>query len=234
MISICMATYNGERYIKEQLDSILPQIGKDDEIIISDDSSTDKTIEIIKSYQDTRIIVLEKQNFKSAIYNFENALKSATGNYIFLSDQDDKWAENKVTRMCEILLDYDLVVCDCYWFGSNTIGNVSNFTFRNAGKGVIKNIIKNGYLGNCMAFRAEILEKVLPFPRNIPMHDIWIGIIANIHFKVFFLSEKLSYWRRHDDNTTKLIGNHSPNSLHVMIIMRLNLIKSLVLRSLRK
>lgn len=234
MISVCIATFNGEKYIKEQLDSIMPQLCRDDEIIISDDSSTDKTIDIIKSYNDDRIIILEKQNFKSPIYNFENALRFASGEYIFLSDQDDKWAENKVKKMCEILVEYDLVVCDCYWFGSDKIVNISNFEFRNAGKGVVKNIIKNGYLGNCMAFRAKLLKKVLPFPKNIPMHDIWIGIVANIHFKVFFLNEKLSFWRRHDNNTTKLNNNKSPYNLYKMVNMRLNLIFNLILRSLKK
>lgn len=227
-----MATYNGERYIKEQLDSILPQIGEDDEIIISDDSSTDKTVDIIKSYQDDRIIILEKQTFKSAIFNFENALKYAKGDYIFLSDQDDKWEKNKLQRMCEELTKYDLVVCDCHWFGPQTNGIVSNFEFRNAGKGIVKNIIKNGYLGNCMAFRRVVLKKALPFPKDIPMHDIWIGLVANLYFNVCFLNERLSFWRRHDDNTTKLNGVKSPNSFLKILNIRIILIKNLVLRSL--
>ena len=71
-ISVCMATYNGEKYIKEQLDSILSQIGKNDEVIVSDDSSTDNTIEIVKSFNDSRIKIFENQTFKSPVYNFEN------------------------------------------------------------------------------------------------------------------------------------------------------------------
>lgn len=101
MISVCIATYNGGKYIKEQLDSILFQLGKDDEVIISDDSSTDDTLSILESYHDERIVILTNQKFHSPVYNFENALKSAKGDFIFLSDQDDIWEPTKV----EVMLD---------------------------------------------------------------------------------------------------------------------------------
>lgn len=91
MISVCMPTYNGEKFIRIQLESILSQLGNDDEIVISDDSSTDKTVEITKSFNDSRIHLLENNTFHSPIYNLENALKNAKGDFIFLSDQDDEW-----------------------------------------------------------------------------------------------------------------------------------------------
>ena len=99
MISVCIATYNGSKYIKEQIDSILPQLDECDEIIVSDDSSTDNTLSILKSYHDRRIIIFTNQKFNSPIYNFENALKHAKGDIIFLSDQDDIWEFNKVQVM---------------------------------------------------------------------------------------------------------------------------------------
>ena len=89
MISVCMATYNGEKYIEEQLKSILSQLGENDEVIVSDDSSTDNTLAIVESFNDVRIKIFPNNKFHSPIFNFENALKQATGDYIFLSDQDD-------------------------------------------------------------------------------------------------------------------------------------------------
>ena len=102
MISVCIATYNGEKYIREQLDSILPQLGLDDEVIISDDSSTDNTLKIIEEYNDCRIKIFSNNKFYSPILNFENALKKAQGDFIFLSDQDDIWKSNKV----EVVMKY--------------------------------------------------------------------------------------------------------------------------------
>ena len=115
MISVCMATYNGERYIKRQIDSILYQLGEDDELIISDDGSTDRTLEIIKKYNDSRIKIYEHikkaelskvkklRNFYYATSNFENALIHSRGEYIFLADQDDIWESEKVTSTSSCL-----------------------------------------------------------------------------------------------------------------------------------
>ena len=94
MISVCIATYNGEKYIKEQLLSILPQLGKKDEVIISDDHSTDNTLDIVKGLNDNRIKIVMNNREKGYTSNFENALSYAIGDYIFLSDQDDIWMSN--------------------------------------------------------------------------------------------------------------------------------------------
>ncbi len=227
-ISVCMATYNGEKYITEQLESILVQLRSQDEIIVSDDSSTDRTVEIIKSYRDSRIKVIENQNFKSPIFNFENSLKNASGDLIFLSDQDDKWMPNKIEEMMRELENYDLVISDCYWFGNQANGVVSNFEFRNSRRGVLKNLYKNSYIGNCLAFRKEVLTKALPFPKDIPMHDIWIGIVSDAFYRVLFIDKKLSYWRRHEENSTKLKHNTTPNNLVTILKIRFILIKNLI------
>ncbi len=88
-ISVCLASYNGEKYIAEQLESILKQLGERDELIISDDSSTDQTLAIIDRFHDRRLRVFPGNSFYNPIFNFENALKQATGEVIALSDQDD-------------------------------------------------------------------------------------------------------------------------------------------------
>lgn len=203
MISVCMPTYNGEKYIKEQLDSILCQLSQDDEVIISDDSSTDRTIEIIKSYNDARIKLLEDNHFKSPIYNLENALKQAKGDYIFLADQDDVWYPNKVAVVLNYLQEYDCVVSDATVVDSDM--NVIHDSFmklNHSKKGLIRNLIKNGFLGCCMAFSKNILDKALPFPNPIPMHDTWIGLVSEKYGKTHFLKEPLIYYRRHGDNAS--------------------------------
>ncbi|EGF56173.1 glycosyltransferase, group 2 family protein [Bacteroides fluxus YIT 12057] len=110
MISVCIATYNGEKFIKEQLDSILHQLSDEDEIIISDDSSTDATLDIIKKYLDKRIVIIDNQKFHSPVYNFENAIKQAKGDYIFLADQDDVWLPHKIDSLLPHLVENDLVL----------------------------------------------------------------------------------------------------------------------------
>ena len=113
VVSVCMATYNGERYIRQQIDSILSQLELSDELIISDDGSTDSTLEIIKSYHDIRIKVFHHQQSAShnksyqtninVTANFENALRHSKGEYVFLSDQDDIWVHNKIIKMRHVL-----------------------------------------------------------------------------------------------------------------------------------
>jgi glycosyltransferase involved in cell wall biosynthesis len=89
MISVCLPTFNGSKYIIQQLDSILCQLKENDEIIISDDSSEDNTCELIEKLNDKRIIILKEKKIPNYIFNYENAIKHAKGKYIFLSDQDD-------------------------------------------------------------------------------------------------------------------------------------------------
>ena len=100
-VSVAMATYNGEKYIEEQIKSILSNLSSNDEVIISDDGSTDKTMEIINSFHDERIRVIDGPK-KGVIKNFENAIKNCNGDYIFLSDQDDIWCSKKVTTILNI------------------------------------------------------------------------------------------------------------------------------------
>lgn len=232
MISVCIATYNGEKYIEEQLISILNQISEDDEIIISDDSSNDLTLEKIRTINDKRIKIYENNKFRSPIFNFENALMKAKNDLIFLSDQDDIWEENKIKIMKKQLKNYDLVVSDCRVVDENLkILENSFFYLRNSGKGIIKNLYKNTYLGCCMAFNRKILEKALPFPKNIPMHDIWLGIIGESFGKTIFINDKLTRYRRHNNNVSPT-SEKSNYSIKKKIEFRLNVIKSLILRKL--
>ena len=233
MISVCIATYNGEKYIKDQLDSILVQLKADDEVIISDDSSTDKTIEIIKSLNDKRIVLYANQKFKSPIFNFENSLSYAKGDYIFLSDQDDIWVANKVQVMKSFLVDFDLVLSNTDIIDAN--GNIlkkSFYKMNGSQKGLLKNMVKNSYLGCTMAFNQKILQKSLPFPKDLAMHDWWIGLIAEIYGETYFIDEKLIHYRRHGSNASPA-GEKSHYTLSKKISFRLIMIKNLILRYLK-
>jgi len=233
LISVCIATYNGEKYIKDQLDSILVQLKADDEVIISDDSSTDKTIEIIKSLNDKRIVLYANQKFKSPIFNFENSLSYARGDYIFLSDQDDIWVANKVQVMKSFLVDFDLVLSNTDIIDAN--GNIlkkSFYKMNGSQKGLLKNMVKNSYLGCTMAFNQKILQKSLPFPKDIAMHDWWIGLIAEIYGETYFIDEKLIHYRRHGSNASPA-GEKSHYTLSKKISFRLIMIKNLILRYLK-
>ena len=103
MISVCLATYNGQRFIKRQITSILSQIGEEDEVVVSDDGSTDDTLTILRDLNDSRIRIIDGAHRHSPTWNFEKALEGARGEYIFLSDQDDVWMPDKVQKSVEAL-----------------------------------------------------------------------------------------------------------------------------------
>ncbi|WP_044172030.1 glycosyltransferase family 2 protein [Flectobacillus major] len=231
-ISVCIATFNGERYIKEQLNSILVQLGENDEIIISDDSSTDGTVDIIKSFADSRIKIFENQHFHNVIFNIEHSLKQATGKYIFLADQDDVWLPQKVSETLEYLTLYDLVISDLQVVDGDLVPmNEQSTKIPNLNP--LKVIIKNPYIGCCMAFNRNVLNNTLPFPKYIPMHDMWIGVIASLYFKPYFLNKKLIYYRRHGSNLS-YTGETSQYPFIKKISFRLNLLKAIVYAHFKK
>lgn len=232
MISVCIATYNGERYIGEQIKSILNQLNSSDEIIVSDDGSKDKTIDIVKSFDDKRIRIIDGPRKGSPISNFENALKAAKGEYIFTADQDDVWTEDKVRTCMRYLQSYDCIISDAIVTDSELKQTSPSFYKTNNTKtGKWYNLlVKNGYLGCCMAFNRKVLNSALPFPEYIPMHDIWIGNVAAFRFNVKFIGEKLILFRRHGYNSSTT-ASKSKYSIIDRIMFRLNIIKGIINQS---
>jgi len=230
MLSVCIATYNGSQFINAQLQSILPQLSEDDEIIISDDNSADETLINIKTLSDPRIKIITNSSRQGVIKNFERALAAAKGDYIFLSDQDDVWLPGKVSASLQILQHHLLVVTDCTvtdWQLQPL--HASFFNLRNSGSGILKNIIKNSYLGCCMAFRRELLSFALPIPKQVPMHDMWLGIIAESYGQVFFLPIPYILYRRHQHTASPTAGQ-SRFSLYAKLRYRLILVYFLATR----
>ncbi|MBR5413789.1 MAG: glycosyltransferase family 2 protein [Fibrobacter sp.] len=225
-----MATYNGGKFIREQLESILSQLpSAGAEVVIADDGSTDETLSVAQSFGDSRIRVLPAEKHLGVIYNYERALQASKGEIIFLADQDDIWLPGKVDRVLTALNEADLVIHDAWML------RPSDSSWTRAGKlsdiraykgGIVANWWKNSFTGCCMAFRRSILNKALPFPKNLPMHDQWLGLAAEKNFKVKSIDEPLVEYRQHSSNATH-IGN-SPAGVLQKIKWRLNLLKILV------
>lgn len=244
MVSVCIATYNGEKYIYKQLKSILDQLDISDEIVISDNGSSDRTIEIIKSFNDNRIniLYLNKKIYKYSIYNknhynisknFENAILKSTGKYIFLADQDDIWKPNKKSIVLSYLADYSLVMHDCILIDQdNKLQNDSFFKLINTQKGFFKNIINPTYHGCSMAFNAELKSIILPFPKHVIMHDAWIGLLNEALRNVKFIDDKLILYRKTSSSSS---GDsiHSNNCIVFKIYYRVELFFQLVFRIIK-
>ncbi|WP_414052817.1 glycosyltransferase family 2 protein [Macrococcus animalis] len=232
MISVCMATYNGEVYIKKQLESILNQLNENDELIICDDQSSDETTKIISSINDSRIKLYVNEVNLGVVKTFEKALNYCNGDYIYLSDQDDIWYKNKVEKYQSqfnngavlVMANQDIID------ENDTLTGQTFFDIRKTRTGFLKNLIKNTYIGCSIAFKKDLLKVILPFPSTLPMHDSWIGLNAERYGKVILIDEPLMGYRRHSNNVTQL---KSSRSIPVQITDRINLISNLVKRRVK-
>lgn len=222
MISVCVATYNASRYIREQINSVLIQLNADDEIVVSDDESSDDTLAILDSINDHRIKILSRNGNLGVIKNFERALYAAKGEVIFLCDQDDVWLPNKVSTCLNYLDSNLLVVTDCIVVDAELkCLHKSFFALKNSRKGFIHNLYRNSYIGCCMAFKRELLSYALPIPSKVAMHDIWLGMVAEKYGRVTFLPTPLLLYRRHSKNASPLksrYGMFKKTHFRVMLI----------------
>ena len=225
-ISVALAAYKGEQYIAEQLDSILGQLGENDEIIISDDYPQGKTREIVMNYQsrDKRIRYVGGEG-EGVVKNFENALNACTGDIIFLSDQDDVWMPDKVEcvmnefRNGANLVLHDAAVTDA----ALTVTEPSFFAAHGSDASFAHNLLRNSFVGCCMAFDRQTMLCSLPFPEGLAMHDWWIALAAlKKKLNVVLLQKPLIKWRRHSGTVTG-----GKTSLRQKISWRLRIILSL-------
>jgi glycosyltransferase involved in cell wall biosynthesis len=211
-VSVCMATYNGERFLHEQLSSILSQLSDNDELVIVDDASQDSTTTVISSFADRRVRLLREKCNRGVLKTFESALREARGEIIFLADQDDVWRADKIAKVSELFSvrpDLSLVLSDYSIIDAE--GNIileSQFGSNGFHGSVFRTIVRNQYQGCIMAFRRSILADCLPFPEDIPMHDMWIGVINQLTGRAALIADPLVFYRRHDRNETP--GVHAP------------------------
>lgn len=223
-----MAVYNGSNFIAEQIASILPQLEQQDEFIIVDDASKDNTVRIVEGFHDERIRIIRNERNCGVVQSFGRALESAHGEIIFLADHDDIWRRDKVEKFLEVFdahPEINVVMSDLVII--NATGKVVSepkFGSRKFHQGVFRNLIRNQYQGSAMAFRRAIREYCLPFPADIPIHDVWIGLVNQSVGKAGFIREPLLLYRRHGSNDSP--ATHAP--LMQMIRWRWAVSKNLI------
>ena len=232
LISICLATYNGEKYIYEQLDSIICALEKLEdwkwEIIISDDQSIDKTLQYVKAFSAYEQIKIVNGPRMGIGKNFENAIKQASGKYIYLADQDDVWRVDRIFATIGHLKNYDFVVCNALVV-NRSLDLIPGRTLKPFKYGSLKNFCKNTLTGALLGGRREALEKLLPFPEGEILHDHWIAVLAPLYGAKFqFLDDKLVLYRRHGANASS--SSESSGSFIKIISNRLALIKQIYLK----
>ena len=214
MISIAMTTYNGSKYITEQLESIANQTINDYELIICDDCSKDNTVEIIRQFQatDKRIkLFCNEQNlgFKE---NFAKAVQLCSGDYIALCDQDDVWTDNHLEVLLNSIGD-NLLCC-----GNNELVNQeletlnidffssNHFSFKRYPKNidVLKKILLSGncFQGASMLFHKDILQFYLPLPESIRYHDSWLSALACSLDRFTVTESIVTKYRQHEAQVT--------------------------------
>lgn len=207
--SVCMATYNGERFLSEQINSILYQLGDWDEIVIVDDGSSDETVKFIKTIEDPRIRLFQNTRNIGACASFEKAISLSRGRFILLSDQDDIWCTGKLEKMCGALEDGNLVVASNFSHIDKSSAEIDYNTmsplYANQSKRNIRNIVKiflgkMQYFGSAMAFRDELKSIIIPFPDSVEAHDHFISLSGNIARSIIHLEEFLIKRRIHGNN----------------------------------
>lgn len=207
-VSVCMAAYNGAAYIDEQIRSILPQLGPTDELIIVDDASTDSTVDVISSIDDTRVELIRSTRNRGYVRAFETAIARAEGDVIMLSDQDDVWPEGRVEALVAAAPGSELVVSNFSAFGGALTAIQSRrLRARDTGHR-LRNIFwvwvgTRPYYGCTMAFPSSLRQSLLPFPPYLnETHDQWIGFVANARGVVRHLEQVTVERRIHDTNST--------------------------------
>ncbi len=213
IIDILLPTYNGEKYIKEQIDSILTQTYKNIQLIISDDCSKDNTVQILQQYEnDNRVKIYKQENNLGVVKNIEFLLKKVEHKYYMLSDQDDVWLPQKVEKTMEALINEnaelafgDLEVVDQ---NLNTIyPSFGDFMLLNRKIKKYINTNRLNYLYNCVTgctllAKKESIQEILPLPQKSKylIHDHWIGLILSLKGKVVYIPEKYIKYRQHENN----------------------------------
>lgn len=212
-VSVVMATYNGQMYIREQVDSILVQLHANDELVVVDDCSQDYTAKILKEYNDNRIKFILNSHNVGVIKSFEIGIEQAKNELIFLSDQDDIWSANKVDEITHVLNDQSVTLVYSDACIIDSCGKKLHESFKKLKNfeeiSLWSNIIRNQVLGCTIAFRSNFKNKLIPFPKMIPMHDMWIVNLALIYGKVVFINKPLILYRRHEKNVTAVKSKFS-------------------------
>lgn len=209
-ISIAMATFNGESYLEEQLASFLSQTRLPDELVISDDTSVDKTQEIVMIFKEKApfpVVFLTNSSRGGYSANFNNALRHTSGDLVFISDQDDVWFDRKIQVMTKLACknpSKQVVMCNAALVDRSLqpVGLTKIEQIRSAG------LLDTSYvMGNSVAVRQEFLKQILPIPDDYPSHDSWIVRMADGIDGRLLHEEVLQFYRRHEGNVSQFLPN---------------------------
>lgn len=221
-LSVLLASYNGEKFISKQIKSILDQLSPSDELIISDDGSTDKTFTIATSFNDIRLSVIKGPQ-EGINANFINAYENATGEAILFSDQDDIWLPGRAQLYRDKLITHDFVICDAEIIDEQDNLLASSYFRKNyTPKTFIGSFIRCRTLGCCIGFRKDSIGQRLEIHSdyNILPFDYSLTLLSLFYFKVYFSKEAYHQYRRHNTNNSKG-GEKSKNSLWQMLMFRI-------------
>jgi glycosyltransferase involved in cell wall biosynthesis len=216
MISVCLATYQGERFVERQLRSILEQLGARDEVIVVDDCSADRTVERVESLLDPRIRVLRNETNRREVYCFGRAIEFAKGDVVFLSDQDDIWMPGRVRLMAARLQDSGakLITSNFEWMDEEErpldlpFDGVSSATSTKYGRNIADIFVgRTNYFGCAMAFRRELVAVITPIPSYVESHDLWIALAANQLRSNLHIDDKTLRKRWHGNNATSTVSS---------------------------
>lgn len=206
-VSVCVATFNGSKYILGQLASILNQLDRDDEVVVCDDGSTDDTVCLIKSLNDPRVQIYINDVNIGHVKNFERAISIARNDIIFLSDQDDVWEAGKVSLIKSLfakdesvcVIHHGMVRIDSNGVLLPGVGRVSPFFSRHV---LISQFWKSFVFGCCLAFRRDFRREIIPFPNIVYAHDHWIALAAGSKNGFLNIADALIRYRMHENNLT--------------------------------
>jgi glycosyltransferase involved in cell wall biosynthesis len=224
-VSVVMATFNGERFLEEQLASILAQLRSEDELIVVDDASTDRTLSILHAWKGPQVQIVANPINVGVRKAFELGLHVARHPIVFLSDQDDVWVEGKRAAFSAAFAAHQgvaAVVSDAEVIDASGTTLAPSFMTSRGGfhGGFLPNLVSSRFLGCAMAVHRSVLERALPIPPQVPMHDMWLGVIASLTGRVSFLEKCYVRYRRHDGN----LSPGRPSAAARMIWWRLMLI----------
>lgn len=203
-ISVVLATFNGEAFIQRQLHSIVPYLRPSDEIIVCDDASDDLTINYLHSF----MLSYPQTTYKTIVQpfrvgpcrNFEIALSHASNDLIVLSDQDDIWFPNKIDLLRELSHTYSLITSNSYSYFKCNQNFYDSFALHQPSSNLLANLIKPAFIGCHIAFKRELLQYLLPFPKTAYMHDMLIGILFIIFRRRSLISDlPTMLYIRHDN-----------------------------------
>lgn len=210
LVSIVLATYNGEKFLAEQMQSLISQSYQNYEIVAVDDCSTDKTVEILKEYKNKNntIKVFVNETNLGFIKNFEKGCALSTGDFIAFCDQDDVWHPDKVKKLVEAIGDYAMIYADSIVCNENlqpTGKKISDVTLCKDYYSCLEYAVFARIYGHALLFKKSFYESITPFPDIIP-HDWWFAYNATLHGGFKFLPQVLVYYRQHSSNLFGIIG----------------------------